>query len=210
LNRFADNLEKNAEELATIESTDNGKPMGMALYDIGLSVSILRYYAGWTEKLQGITVPMTGPFMSYTRSEPIGVCGQIVPWNFPILMATFKLAPVLATGCTAILKPAENTPLSALKLGELLLASDMPQGVVNILPGLGNEAGAALVSHPGVDKIAFTGSTAVGKEILRESSYTLKRVGLELGGKSPMIILEDADIELALASSNFACFLNSG
>ena len=153
---------------------------------------------------------MTGPFMGYTRQEPVGVCGQIVPWNFPILMTAFKLAPVLATGCTAVLKPAENTSLSALKIGEILLESGMPEGVVNIVPGLGHEAGAAIVAHPNVDKIAFTGSTAVGKEILRESSYTLKRVGLELGGKSPNIILEDADIELALAQSNFACFLNSG
>jgi acyl-CoA reductase-like NAD-dependent aldehyde dehydrogenase len=153
---------------------------------------------------------MTGPYIGYTRQDPVGVCGQIVPWNFPILMTAFKLAPVLATGCTAVLKPAENTSLSALKLGQILVDSGMPEGVINIVPGFGQEAGAALVSHTDVNKIAFTGSTAVGKEIMREASYTLKRVGLELGGKSPNIILEDADIELALAQSNFACFLNSG
>ena len=182
----------------------------MAKIDINTSCEILRYFAGWTEKMHGKTYPMSGPFMAYERKEPIGVCGQIIPWNFPILMSAFKIAPVLASGCTMVLKPAENTPLSALKIGEILLESGMPEGVVNILPGFGNEAGKALVSHPDVDKIAFTGSTAIGKEILRESSYTLKRVSLELGGKSPNIIMEDADIELALQQSNFGCFLNSG
>ena len=141
---------------------------------------------------------MSGPFMAYEKKMPVGVCGQIIPWNFPILMATFKIAPVLASGCTMVLKPAENTTLSALKMGEILLESGMPEGVVNILPGFGYEVGKDLVAHPGVDKIAFTGSTAVGKDIMRSSADTLKRVSLELGGKSPNIILEDADIELAL------------
>jgi len=182
----------------------------MAAFDIGLGVEILRYYAGWTEKMHGQTLPMTGPFLSYTRKDPVGVCGQITPWNFPILMAIFKLAPVLATGCTTVLKPAENTPLTALKLGEYIAEAGYPEGVVNVVPGLGQEAGAALVAHPDVSKIAFTGSTNVGKEILRGSSHTMKRVGLELGGKSPNIILDDADIDLALQQSSIACFLNSG
>ena len=182
----------------------------MAKIDINTSCNILRYYAGWTDKMHGQTYPMSGPFMAYERREPVGVCGQIVPWNFPILMSSFKIAPVLATGCTMVLKPAENTSLSALKLGEILLESGMPEGVVNILPGYGHEAGKALVAHPDVNKIAFTGSTAVGQEILRESSYTLKRVSLELGGKSPIIVMEDADIENAVQHSTFGCFLNSG
>lgn len=198
------------QELAALESLDNGKPFGMACFDIMTSVNILRYYAGWTEKLQGITIPMTGPFLGYTKSDPVGVCGQIVPWNFPALMATFKLAPVLATGCTAVLKPAENTSLTALRMAQIFQEVGGPEGVINVLPGLGSVAGEALVQHEDVDKIAFTGSTATGKHILRESSYTLKRVGLELGGKSPNIIMDDADIELALEQSNFACFLNNG
>ena len=208
--KFADNLQKSAEEVAYIESTDNGKPFGMAMYDIKFACEILRYYAGWTEKLHGNTIPMNGPFVAYSKQHPVGVCGQIVPWNFPLLMATFKIAPVLATRCTALLKPAENTPLSALMLGKIMVESGIPEGVINVLPGFGNQAGSAMVAHPGIDKITFTGSTAVGKQITRDASHTLKRVSLELGGKSPNIIMNDADMELALQQSNFACFLNSG
>lgn len=148
--------------------------------------------------------------MAHTKTHPVGVCGQIVPWNFPILMAAMKLGPALATGCTAVLKPAENTPLTALKLGELLIESGMPAGVINIVPGFGAEAGQALVDHSDVDKITFTGSTAIGKKIMRDASHNLKRVGLELGGKSANIILDDADIEVALAQAMEAAFLNSG
>jgi aldehyde dehydrogenase (NAD+) len=142
---------------------------------------------------------MTGPFLSYTREMPVGVCGQIIPWNFPMLMAAFKIAPVLASGCTSVLKPAENTPLSALKFGELMVEAGLPEGVVNIVPGFGNEAGEAIVQHPDVNKIAFTGSTVTGKHIVRESANTMKRTSMELGGKNPNIILDDADIDVALA-----------
>ena len=210
MNRIANKLEKNAEAIATIESTDNGKPFGMAMYDVKLATDTFKYYAGYTDKIHGQTIPMSGPFMSYTKKVPVGVCGQIIPWNFPLLMASFKLAPVLASGCTTVLKPAENTPLSALKLGELMIEAGLPEGTVNILPGFGTEAGQAIVNHEDIDKIAFTGSTAVGKGILRDSSHTLKRTSLELGGKSPNIILSDADLDLAVGQSHFACYLNSG
>ena len=158
---------KHSKELAYIESLDNGKPIHMATLDVVRSAELLQYYAGFTDKIHGSTYPMNGPFLAYEKKVPVGVCGQIIPWNFPIRMVAFKLGPVLATGCTSILKPAENTSLSALKLGEILIESGMPEGVVNILPGFGNEAGNDLVVHPGVDKIAFTGSTAVGKAILK-------------------------------------------
>lgn len=151
-----------------------------------------------------------GNHVGWTKKHPVGVCGQIVPWNFPLLMAVFKIAPVLATGCTTVLKPAENTPLSALYIGELIQKSGIPAGVVNILPGFGNEAGQAIVEHPDIRKIAFTGSTAVGKKIMRDSADTLKRVTLELGGKSPMVITPGANLEAALGHSNFWAFLNSG
>lgn len=196
--KFADCIEKNSEELAAIESTDNGKSFNNAVADVKKAAEILRYYAGWAEKIHGQQIPMSGPFLSYTQKVPVGVCGSIVPWNFPFLMAAFKIAPVLATGCTTVLKPAENTPLSALKLGEYLLEAGVPEGVINIVPGFGNEAGSALVQHPDVRKIAFTGSTAVGKQIMRDASHTLKRLNLELGGKSPVIVCEDADLDLAL------------
>ena len=195
LNDFADNMMKHMPDLAKIESLDNGKPFGFACHDIMGSADILRYYAGYTDKMHGKTFPMNGPFLAYEKKVPVGVCGQIIPWNFPILMAILKLAPVLATGCTTVLKPAENTTLSALKLGEILVESGMPPGVVNILPGLGHETGKDIVNHPGIDKIAFTGSTVIGKEILRSSADTLKRVTLELGGKSPVIVMEDANID---------------
>lgn len=210
LHRFADIVEKNKEELAAIESTDNGKGLTFAKVDIKNGVEILRYFAGWADKHHGKQIPMTGPFLSYTQNVPRGVCGQIIPWNFPLLMAIFKIAPVLATGCTSVLKPAENTPLSCLKLGEYLLEAGMPEGAINIVPGLGHEAGAAIVRHPDVRNINFTGSTEVGKQIMREGSYTMKRVNLETGGKSPVIVLDDADIDLALNQSHIAAFINSG
>jgi aldehyde dehydrogenase (NAD+) len=156
---------------------------------------ILRYYAGWTDKIEGDTIPISGPYLCYTRKEPMGVCAQIIPWNFPFLMAILKIAPAMATGCTVVLKPAENTPLTALKLGELVLEAGFPEGVINILPGYGSVAGEALIKHPLVDKIAFTGSTAVGRHII--STAGIKRMTLELGGKSPLIIMNDVDIEMA-------------
>ena len=208
---LADAIEANQEELAQIESLDNGKPVKLAQYvDVAGTVAHLRYYAGWPTKIEGSVLPVTAPSMlCYTRREAVGVCGQIVPWNFPLMMASWKIAPALAAGCTIVLKPAEQTPLSALRLGELALEVGFPAGVLNVLTGDG-ETGAALVDDPGVDKIAFTGSTAVGREIGAKAGRALKRVTLELGGKSPNIILEDADIEAAVKGSYQAIYFNSG
>ena len=208
---LAQSLEEHAAELAQIESVDNGKPVGLAQYvDVGGSAGHLRYFAGWPTKIEGDVLPVTAPNMHcYTRREPVGVCGQIVPWNFPLLMAIWKLAPALAAGCTVVLKPAEQTPLSALRLGELALEAGLPPGVLNVLTGDG-ETGAALVDHPGVDKIAFTGSTAVGREIGAKAGRALKRVTLELGGKSPNIMLPDADVQAAVSGAYQAIYFNSG
>ncbi len=208
---LAQALEEHAEELAEIESADNGKPVKLAQFvDVRGSVGHLRYFAGWPTKIEGNVLPVTAPNMHcYTRREPVGVCAQIVPWNFPLLMAIWKLAPALAAGCTVVLKPAEQTPLSALRLGELALEAGLPPGVLNVLTGDG-ETGAALVDHPGVDKIAFTGSTAVGREIGAKAGRALKRVTLELGGKSPNIVLPDADVEAAVSGSYQAIYFNSG
>jgi acyl-CoA reductase-like NAD-dependent aldehyde dehydrogenase len=208
---LADAIEANQEELAQIESLDNGKPVKLAQYvDVHGTIAHLRYYAGWPTKIEGSVLPVTAPNMlCYTRREAVGVCGQIVPWNFPLLMAAWKIGPALAAGCTVVLKPAEQTPLSALRLGELALEAGFPPGVLGVLTGDG-ETGAALVDDPGVDKIAFTGSTAVGREIGAKAGRALKRVTLELGGKSPNIILDDADIEAAVRGSYQAIYFNSG
>jgi acyl-CoA reductase-like NAD-dependent aldehyde dehydrogenase len=208
---LAQALADHAEELAQIESLDNGKPVKLAQFvDVLGAAAHLRYFAGWPTKIEGAVLPVAAPGMlCYTRREPVGVCGQIVPWNFPLLMAAWKLAPALAAGCTIVLKPAEQTPLSALRLGELALEAGLPPGVLNVLTGDG-ETGAALVDDPGVDKIAFTGSTAVGREIGSKAGRALKRVTLELGGKSPNIILPDADVEAAIAGSYQAIYFNSG
>jgi aldehyde dehydrogenase (NAD+) len=208
---LADALEERAEELAQIESLDNGKPVGLAQYvDVTGAVAHLRYFAGWPTKIEGSVLPVAAPNMHcYTRREPVGVCAQIVPWNFPLLMASWKIAPALAAGCTIVLKPAEQTPLTALRLGELALEVGFPPGVLNVLTGDG-ETGAALVDHPGVEKIAFTGSTAVGREIGAKAGSALKRVTLELGGKSPNVILPDADIDAAVKGSYQAIYFNSG
>jgi acyl-CoA reductase-like NAD-dependent aldehyde dehydrogenase len=208
---LADLLEEHAEELAEVESADNGKPVKLARYvDVAGSVAHLRYFAGWPTKIEGGVLPVTAPNMHcYTRREPVGVCAQIVPWNFPLLMALWKLAPALAAGCTVVLKPAEQTPLSALRLGELALEAGLPPGVLNVLTGDGT-TGAALVDHPGVDKVAFTGSTAVGREIGAKAGRALKRVTLELGGKSPNVIFPDADVAAAVNGSYQACYFNSG
>jgi acyl-CoA reductase-like NAD-dependent aldehyde dehydrogenase len=208
---LADAIEAHAEELAQIESLDNGKPVGLAQYvDVNGAIGHLRYFAGWPTKIEGGVLPVTAPNMHcYTRREPVGVCGQIIPWNFPLLMAAWKLGPALAAGCTVVLKPAEQTPLSALRIGELALEVGFPPGVLNAITGDG-ETGAALVDHPDVNKIAFTGSTAVGREIGAKAGGALKRVTLELGGKSPNIILPDADIDAAINGSYQAIYFNSG
>src|SRR6202167_4434436 len=213
--KLGDLLEKHAEEFAQLESLDNGKPLKIArVADLPLAVDHFRYYAGWATKIEGNTIPMglakQGAFHAYTSREPVGVVGQIIPWNFPLLMAAWKMAPALTTGCTVILKPAEQTPLTALRLGELILEAGFPEGVVNIVPGYGETAGAALAAHPDVDKIAFTGSTEVGKLIVHAATGNLKKVSLELGGKSPNIVLEDADIDSAIPGSASAIFFNHG
>jgi acyl-CoA reductase-like NAD-dependent aldehyde dehydrogenase len=211
MHKLADAIEAHAEEIAQIESLDNGKPVGLAQYvDVNGAVGHLRYFAGWPSKIEGGVLPVAAPNMHcYTRREPVGVCAQIIPWNFPLLMAAWKLGPALAAGCTVVLKPAEQTPLSALRVGELALEVGFPPGVLNVLTGDGS-TGAALVDHPDVNKVAFTGSTAVGREIGAKAGKALKRVTLELGGKSPNIILPDADIEAAVKGSFQAIYFNSG
>jgi acyl-CoA reductase-like NAD-dependent aldehyde dehydrogenase len=211
LYRVAELIEDAAEELAQIEALDNGKPVRYAkVVDVRLAAEHFRYYAGWPTKIEGETIPVGQRRMFvYTRREPVGVCGQIIPWNFPLLMAAWKLAPALACGCTVVLKPAEQTPLSALRLGQIIREAGVPEGVVNIVTGDG-ATGAALVEHPGIDKIAFTGSTAVGREIASKAGAQIKRVTLELGGKSPNIILPDADIEAAVKGSYQAIYYNTG
>ena len=208
---LADAVEAHADELAQLESLDNGKPLKLAKrVDVPLTVEHLRYFAGWPTKIAGETLPVAQPNMHcYTRREPVGVCAQIIPWNFPLLMAAWKIAPAVAAGCTTVLKPAEQTPLTALRLGELALEAGLPEGVLNVITGDG-ETGAALVDHPDVDKIAFTGSTAVGREIGAKAGRALKRVTLELGGKSPNIILPDADLSVAVKGAYQAIYYNTG
>jgi acyl-CoA reductase-like NAD-dependent aldehyde dehydrogenase len=208
---LADAIDAHQEELAEIESLDNGKPVKLAQFvDVRGTAAHLRYFAGWPTKIEGAVLPVTAPNMlCYTRREAVGVCAQIVPWNFPLLMAAWKIAPALAAGCTIVLKPAEQTPLSALRLGELALEAGFPPGVLNVLTGDG-ATGAALVEHADVDKVAFTGSTAVGREIGSKTGRALKHVTLELGGKSPNIILPDADIDAAVKGSYQALYFNSG
>jgi phenylacetaldehyde dehydrogenase len=213
--KLADLLVKHTEEFAQLESLDNGKPLKIArAADVPLAVDHFRYYAGWATKIEGNTISLglskQGKFHAYTVREPVGVAGQIIPWNFPLLMAAWKLAPALCVGCTVVLKPAEQTPLTAIRLGELIMEAGFPEGVVNIVPGFGETAGAALSAHPDVDKIAFTGSTEVGKLILQAATGNLKKVSLELGGKSPNIILDDADIDAAIPGAASAIFFNQG
>jgi len=213
--RIGELISAYADEFAELESLDNGKPRAVArVADVALAADIFQYMAGWCTKIEGRTIPISviytpgARYHSYTRPEPIGVVGQIIPWNFPLLMAAWKLAPALATGCTVVLKVAEETPLSAIRLGEILNEAGLPPGVVNIVTGFGETAGAALASHPGVDKVAFTGSTEVGKLIVQAAARDLKHVSLELGGKSPNIILEDADLEVAIPGAANAIFFN--
>jgi phenylacetaldehyde dehydrogenase len=213
--KLADLLEKHAEEFAQLECLDQGKPLFLArVADVPVSIDQLRYYAGWATKIEGNTIPLStrpgGSFLAYTLREPIGVVGQIIPWNFPLIMATLKLAPALASGCTVVLKPAEQTPMTALMLGDLIQEVGFPEGVVNIVTGYGETAGAALAAHPRVDKVAFTGSTEVGKLIVRAAAGNLKKVSLELGGKSPNIVFQDAEIDSAIPGAANAIFFNQG
>jgi phenylacetaldehyde dehydrogenase len=211
--KLADLIEKRSEEFATLESLDNGKPLTVArAADVPLTVDMFRYMAGWATKLTGTTIPISfpGDYLSFTLREPVGVVGQIIPWNFPLLMAAWKLAPALSTGCTVVLKVAEQTPLTGLLLGELCQEAGLPDGVVNVLAGYGETAGAALAAHEEVDKVAFTGSTEVGKLIVKAAAGNLKKVTLELGGKSPVIVLDDADVEQVIPGAAGAIFFNHG
>ncbi|MEI5908895.1 aldehyde dehydrogenase family protein [Bacillus spongiae] len=209
--KLADLMEENKEALAQLETIDNGKPIRETTHaDIPLSIEHMRYYAGWCTKITGQTIPVNGPFLNYTRHEAVGVVGQIIPWNFPLLMAMWKMGAALATGCTIVLKPAEQTPLSALYLAELIDEAGFPPGVINIVPGFGETAGRALVDHPNVDKIAFTGSTEVGKQIMERAAKSLKRITLELGGKSPNIVLPDADLKRAIPGALNGVMFNQG
>jgi phenylacetaldehyde dehydrogenase len=210
--KFGELLEKYGNELAQIESLDNGKPVTYARnVDVAFSAELMRYMGGWSTKILGNSIPVSlpGEWHAYTLREPVGVCAQIIPWNFPLLMAAWKLAPALAAGCTIILKPAEQTPLSAMRLADIIAEAGFPAGVVNILTGDGR-VGAALVEHPDIDKVAFTGSTEVGKLIMKGSASNLKKVSLELGGKSPAIVFDDADLDIAIAGVANGIFFNSG
>lgn len=211
LNKLADLLEAKKEEFARLETLNTGKPLVESLFvDLGLAIDCFRFYAAASRLVRGETIPVPSGHFVYTLKEPIGVVGQIIPWNFPVTMAAWKLGPALAAGCTVVLKPAEQTPITALKLGELINEAGFPAGVVNIVAGFGETAGAALVEHEDVDKIAFTGETKTGKIIMEKAAKTLKRVSLELGGKAPNIIFEDADLDMAVKTSLWAIFLNQG
>ncbi|WP_257350959.1 aldehyde dehydrogenase family protein [Pseudalkalibacillus decolorationis] len=209
--KLADLIEEHQEALAQLDSLDNGKPINEArAVDLPGTIEQFRYFAGWATKNMGQTIPVSGPFLNYTRHEPVGVVGQIIPWNFPINMVSWKVAPALAAGCTVVLKPAEQTPLSALYFAELVEKAGFPPGVVNIVPGYGATAGNAIVEHPDVDKISFTGSTAIGKQIMKKAADTMKRLTLELGGKSPNIVLPDADLSKAIPGVFNGIMFNQG
>jgi aldehyde dehydrogenase (NAD+) len=211
MQRLADLIEDEADELAALETLDNGKPISDSrAADIPLVIDTLRYYAGWADKIQGSTIPIRGDYFCYTRREPVGVVGQIIPWNFPALMAAWKWGPALAAGCTIVMKPAEQTPLTCLRMARLAQKAGIPDGVINVVPGYGPTAGAAIVKHPGVDKVAFTGELATAKIIQREAAETMKRLTFELGGKSPNVVFADADIEAALNGAHFALYFNQG
>ena len=211
--RLADLLEQNVDEFAELESLNNGKPLATARNgDVPLSADMFRYMAGWATKITGETLSISTPgtFHAFTVREPVGVVGQIIPWNAPLLMAAWKLAPALATGCTVVLKPAEQTPLTALRFGELIQEAGIPDGVVNIVTGFGPTAGAAIAAHPDIDKVGFTGSSEVGRIIVKAAAGNLKKVSLELGGKSPVIVFPDADMSVAVPGAAQAIFANSG
>jgi len=211
LAKIAELILANKDELAALETLDNGKPIRESqAIDIPFAAAVFFYYAGWADKIHGETIPVAGPFLNYTRREPVGVVGQIIPWNFPLLMAAWKIAPAIACGNTCILKPAEQTPLTALRLAQLCQEAGLPDGVLNVVPGFGPTAGAALVAHPEVDKIAFTGEYITGQEIMRNAAGNLKRLSLELGGKSPNIVFADAEFDPAVHGAFTGIFFNQG
>ena len=217
IRRFIALIEDNIDELSELETLDCGKPIGASRYvDLPLTIDTLYYYAGFSTKLEGDVLPHgcsytpEDRYFAYTQREPVGVVGMIIPWNFPLLLLSMKLGPALATGCTCVIKPAEDTPLSTLRLAELAQEAGLPDGVINVVPGYGETAGAAIANHPDVDKCAFTGSTEVGKSIVNAASGNLKRLSLELGGKAPNLVLEDADIEAAIAGATMAIYTNQG
>jgi acyl-CoA reductase-like NAD-dependent aldehyde dehydrogenase len=209
--KIAELIDQHVDELAELETLDNGKPLTFSRgFDVPAAAETFRYYAGWVTKIYGETNPSDPAFFNYTLREPVGVCGQIIPWNFPLLMAAWKLGPALACANTVILKPAEQTPLTALRLGELMMEAGVPDGVVNIITGFGPGAGSSIAEHPEIDKVAFTGSTEVGKIILKASAGNLKKVSLELGGKAPNIIFPDADLDQAVPTAMMGVYFNSG
>jgi aldehyde dehydrogenase (NAD+) len=210
LSKAADLLEARLDEFSRLESAQNGKTLFEAKIELTMTVNTLRYYAGWADKIVGDTLPVDGPFLAYTLREPIGVVGAIVPWNFPLNIASWKFAPALAAGCTVILKPASETPLTAVLFGELALEAGLPAGAFNVVAGGGSTAGAALVRHPDVDKISFTGSTEVGRQVMKMAAETNKRVTMELGGKSPNIIFADADLKAAVRGAQTGIFYGKG
>ncbi|PAV64878.1 hypothetical protein WR25_07440 [Diploscapter pachys] len=212
LNKLADLIERDRVFLASLEALDNGKPYAVAyMGDLHLVIECLRYYAGWADKNHGKTIPIAGDYFCYTRHEPVGVCGQIIPWNFPLLMQAWKLGPALAMGNTVVMKPAEQTPLTALHVAALIKEAGFPAGVVNVIPGFGPTAGAAIAKHNHVDKVAFTGSTEIGKLVMKEAANSnIKKVTLELGGKSPNIIFADSNVDKAVKQANHAVFFNHG
>jgi aldehyde dehydrogenase (NAD+) len=207
---LADLIEDEHEELARLETLDNGKPIKDARGDITMVIDCIRYYAGWADKIHGKTIPVRGNYFTYTRREPVGVVGQIIPWNFPALMAAWKWGPALAAGCTIVMKPAEQTPLTCLRMARLAQKAGIPDGVINVIPGFGPTAGAAIVKHPGVDKIAFTGEYLTAQTIMKDAAQTLKRLTFELGGKSPNVVFADADLDAAVEGSHFALYFNQG
>jgi aldehyde dehydrogenase (NAD+) len=211
LYRLADLIERDADDLAILETLDNGKPIrDCRNVDVPLTIECLRYYAGFADKIHGSTIPVRGKYFTYTRREPVGVVGQIIPWNFPMLMVAWKWGPALAAGCTIVLKPAEQTPLTALRLADLAQEADFPDGVINVVPGDGPTTGAALVQHHGVDKIAFTGEYKTAQTIMRDAAPTLKRLTFELGGKSPNIVFADADLDAAVIGAHAGLYFNHG
>jgi len=211
LNKLADLIERDRVYLASLETLDNGKPFMHSFYaDLALVIKCFRYYAGWCDKMHGKVIPVDGNILTYTRHEPVGVCGQIIPWNFPLLMQSWKFGPALAAGCCVVMKLAEQTPLTGLYVAALTKEAGFPDGVVNVIPGYGPTAGAAIVKHPDVHKVAFTGSTEVGKIIQKTAADTLKKVTLELGGKSPVIVCSDADMDLAVETCHQGLFFNQG
>ena len=211
MNKLADLIEEEADELAALESLDNGKPIRDARNaDVVLTIDCLRYYAGYADKIHGQTIPVRGNYFTYTRKEPVGVVGQIIPWNFPMLMVAWKWGPALAAGCTIVMKPAEQTPLTCLRMAKLAQEAGIPDGVINVVPGFGPTAGGAIVKHPGIDKVAFTGEHTTAQLIMREAANTLKRLTFELGGKSPNIIYADSDLDAAAAGAHFGLYFNQG